>query len=105
MNEQEFLIACDRFLREMENHVDALGREDIELDPGDGKLSIEFEDGTKFILSRQRAVSQVWFAEPGGGWHYNSKDGRWICDKRGTDLVSDLETLMSKKLGTPVKLG
>lgn len=104
MDEQQFLIACDGFLRKIEDRVDALGRDDIELDPGDGKLTIEFEDGTKFILSRQRAVSQIWLAEPGGGWHFSHKDGRWFCDKRGTDLVKDLETLLSRKLGIDVGL-
>ncbi len=104
MNESEFLIACDDFFHKMEDRVDRLGREDIDLNAGDGKLALEMEDGTKFILSRQRAVSQIWLAEPNGGWHYSEKNGRWLCDKRGSDLVSDLEALLSKKLGQPVKL-
>jgi CyaY protein len=104
MKESDFLIACDDFFRRMEDRIDRLGREDIDLNAGDGKLSIDMEDGTKFILSRQRAVSQIWLAEPNGGWHYSAKDGRWICDKRGSDLVKDLEALLSGKLGQPVSL-
>lgn len=105
MKESEFLIACDDFFHRIEGKIDHLDRDDLDLDAGDGKLSIETADGTKFILSRQRAVSQIWLAEPGGGWHYSSKDGRWLCDKRGTDLISDLEALLSRKLGQPVRLG
>ncbi|MCW5830421.1 MAG: iron donor protein CyaY [Deltaproteobacteria bacterium] len=105
MTESEYLIAVDDFLRRIEDAVDALGREDIELSPGDGKLSIDFEDGSKLILSRQRAVQQIWLAEPRGGWHYSAgSGGRWLCDKRGTDLVRDLETLVGARLGKPVKL-
>ena len=69
-----------------------------------GRLDVEFEDGTKLILSRQSATGQIWLAEPQGGWRFDGRDGRWICDKRGVDLVTAVERLLSDKLGAPVSL-
>ena len=43
-------------------------------------------------------------AEPGGGWHFDLKDGLWIDDKRGIELTAALEECLAAALGQPVKL-
>jgi CyaY protein len=85
--------------------VEALDRDELEVESVPGRLDLEFDDGTKLILSRQSATGQLWLAEPRGGWHFDERDGRWICDKRGVELVAELERLLSDKLGEPVRLG
>ena len=84
--------------------VEALGRDELEVESVPGRLDLEFEDGTKLILSRQAATGQIWLAEPQGGWRFDERDGRWICDKRGVELVADLERLLSARLGETVRL-
>jgi frataxin-like iron-binding protein CyaY len=56
------------------------------------------------ILNRQRATQQLWLAEPGGGWHYDLKDGQFICDKRGLEILKTLEILLSEKLSQKILL-
>ena len=84
--------------------VEALGRDELEVESVPGRLDLEFEDGTKLILSRQAATGQIWLAEPQGGWRFDEREGRWICDKRGVELVADLERLLSARLGETVRL-
>lgn len=84
--------------------VEALGRDELEVESVPGRLDLEFEDGTRLILSRQSATGQIWLAEPQGGWHFDERDGRWICDKRGVELVAELERLLGRQLGEPVSL-
>ena len=91
-------------LERLAARVEALERDELEVERVPGRLDVEFEDGTKLILSRQSATGQIWLAEPQGGWHFDLRDGRWIDDKRGVDLESALEQLLAAKLGAPVSL-
>jgi len=92
-------------LARLASRIEALGREELEVESVPGRVDVEFEDGTKLILSRQSATGQIWLAEPQGGWRFDLRDGRWICDKRGVDLVAELERLLSGRLGAAVSLG
>ena len=80
------------------------GADDLELDSGPGRLDISCPDGARVILSRQAATNQIWLAEPGGGWHFDLRDGRWVCDKRGVELLATLEALLGAHCGTPISL-
>ncbi len=98
------LVEIDKTLLRLSNALDKLNRDDLEYEESEGKLTIEFEDGVKFIISRQSATNQIWLAEPNGGWKFDFKDGQWICDKRGITLEKALSDLISQKLGEPVTL-
>ncbi len=104
MDKSEFAKKCDETLKDILRGLDQLdlGEGDVML--SDGKLVIEFEDGVTFIINRQGGANQIWLAEPSYGWHFNYQDGQWICDKRGVELYSSLEALISAKLGQPIKL-
>lgn len=92
-------------LRRLASQVEALERDELEVESVPGRLDLEFEDGTKLILSRQSATGQIWLAEPHGGWRFDLRDGRWICDKRGIELTAALERLLSDTLAAPIRLG
>jgi CyaY protein len=92
-------------LKSLAAKVEALERDELEVESVPGLLDVEFEDGTKLILSRQSATGQIWLAEPQGGWRFDLRDGRWIDDKRGVDLQAALERLLAGKLGATVSLG
>ncbi len=98
------LVEIDKTLSRLSNALDKLNRDDLEYEESEGKLTIEFEDGAKLIISRQSATNQIWLAEPSGGWKFDFKEGQWVCDKRGITLEQALSDLMSQKLGEPISL-
>jgi CyaY protein len=104
MERKEFLELADKTLDSIVAHLDKIDYGDTDVVVSDGKLVIEFVNGVTLIINRQGGSSQIWLAEPNGGWHYDYKDGRWIDDKRGVDLITSLEELISENLGQPVKL-
>jgi CyaY protein len=104
MTDQNVLLEIDRTLKRLYQTLDKLGREDFEFDESDGKLTIEFEEGTKVIVSRQSATAQLWLAEPNGGWKFNLKEGHWIDDKRQITLNQVLSELISVKLGEKIEI-
>ncbi|MCB0220197.1 MAG: iron donor protein CyaY [Chrysiogenetes bacterium] len=104
MEEKEFRSVADDTLFKLLERLDEIELDDADVELADGVLTVEFEDGKKLIVSRQSAASQLWLAEPGGGWHFDHSDGIWICDKRGTDLIEDLARLITEKTGVHVKL-
>ena len=103
MDNSEYLRYVDEILNKIDEALDDLDL-DIDLEMGDGKLIIVFDDDQQCILSRQRATQQLWLAEPGGGWHYDLKDGQFICDKRGLEILKTLEILLSEKLSQKILL-
>jgi CyaY protein len=84
--------------------LDALDHDAFDVDCGDGKVTLEFEDGMKLIVNRQSAANQIWLAEPGGGWHFDWDGTAWHCDKRGVELLETLELLLSGKVGEAIAL-
>ena len=104
MANREIATIIDTTLNDIFDRLDTLEREEFDLEMSDGKLVIEFTDGIKYIVNRQGAADQIWLAEPRGGWHYDYRDGRWIDDKRGVELIASLEALMSDKLGETIGL-
>jgi CyaY protein len=94
----------DTTLENIERAVEDLDMDQIDLETSDGILTIEFDDGIKFILSRQSATNQIWLAEPQNGWRFDHDNGKWISPKNPLDLISFLEKLMTNKLGQPIKL-
>jgi CyaY protein len=96
--------AIDRMLEQIGAAVDALDHDEVDVEIGPGKLTIACAYA-KLILSRQPATGQIWLAEPHGGWHFDLRGEEWICDKRGVELVAELERLMGDVLGQGVTLG
>ncbi|MGE4158177.1 MAG: iron donor protein CyaY [Planctomycetota bacterium] len=84
--------------------VDQLDDDSLDVSVADGKVVLDFADGVKIIINRQGAANQIWVAEPKGGWHFDLKDGRWICDKRSVELFESVSKLLSDKLGRVVRL-
>jgi CyaY protein len=76
----------------------------LEVDLASDILTLEFEDGRKFILNSHRSAKQIWFAANINAWHfsYDEVTGRWIDTRGGTELYALLSEVISKKLGRAV---
>jgi CyaY protein len=104
MGRPEMALLIDKTIKDINNRINKLEWEDVDLILSDGKLVIEFEDRTTYIINRQGAADQIWLAEPQGGWHFNYVEEQWRCDKRGVELISVLEDLLGAKRGEVVNL-
>jgi len=104
MNESEFQEIADQTIEDLQDAIDASAA-DIDYDEIGGVLTLEFEDGSKIIFSKQGAMNQLWMAAKSGGYHfdYNEESEQWKCDN-GTDeeLYSMLSRLACEQAGEKV---
>ena len=57
-----------------------------------------------YVLNRQSAASQMWFAAGARAWHYGWDEaaGAWRDDRDGHALLDRVAQAVSEKLGRPV---
>ncbi len=84
---------------------DAL-QDHVEVDLEGGVLTIEFDDGSKFLLNQHGVSQQIWLsanmAASHFAWHEPTQS--WRDTKSGAELFTELGRLVSEKLSEPVKL-
>lgn len=104
LSEREFEHVADQALHALEK---ALGEVDpIEIDLSMGVLTLEFPDGTKYVINSHRAARQIWMAAERNAWHFDfqKQNSRWTSAKDGAELWSTVEGVLSRKLGRPLTL-
>jgi CyaY protein len=105
MDDKTYRQLADETLEGLVERFDEIDLNELDVEVADGVLTVIFEkDGKRLIVSRQSAAHQLWLAEPGGGWHFNYKNGAWVCDKRGIELRANLQQLILDKIGKQIDL-
>ncbi len=104
IDEATFDATADSVLARLEialNEVDG-----IEADLGSGILSIEFEDGVRFVVNSHRAARQIWMAAGASAWHFDVEvtTGLWTSKKTGDELWAQIEQSVGQKLGRLLEL-
>ena len=61
MNESEFHTIADQAIADIQDAIDDSGA-DIDYEEVGGVLTLEFENGTKIIFSKQPPAKQLWMA-------------------------------------------
>ncbi|MEO7035399.1 MAG: iron donor protein CyaY [Polyangiaceae bacterium] len=86
--------------------LDELASDAVEAELASDILTIEFEDGARYVLNSHRAARQIWLSAERSAWHFDFlPDGKtWVAAKSGDELWSTLTRLVSTKLGEPVTL-
>ena len=95
---------ADACLAKAAKWLEAFDPDEVDYTTGDGVVTIEFSDGVRFVLSRQRATNQIWLAAVASGFHYGW-DGRsegWREEKDHHELFARLSEVIATKLGHPV---
>ena len=100
----DFAARADAAMKRLEK---AVGRvEGVEADLAGDILTLEFEDGDKFVINSHSAAKQIWAAAALSamhfGWHEATQS--WRDTKTGAELFTEIGRLLSEKLGAPVKL-
>ncbi|HEY6418516.1 MAG TPA: iron donor protein CyaY [Candidatus Binataceae bacterium] len=104
MDAAEFATLTDQCLGLVAKWLEELDPDEVDYSTADGVVTIEFPDGSRFILSRQSATDQIWLAADAHGWHYTWDAARhqWRDDKDGHELYSRLAEVVGEKVGHPV---
>ena len=106
MNESEFYNLAEETIESLQDAIDDTGA-DIDYEEVGGVLTLEFENGSKIIFSKQPPALQLWMAARSGGFHFNYDSERqaWICDNgEGEELCVMLSRLASEQSGEEVSI-
>lgn len=106
MTEAEYEAVAKPELDALVRALDALDTTDFEAELASDILTVEFEDGARYVVNSHRAARQIWMAAELNAWHFDwvAGQGRWIAAKSGDELWSALAGVLSRKLKRPVRL-
>jgi iron donor protein CyaY len=98
----------DSTIRKLDDELSALIDSGLEFDlekNGD-VLSIIFDDESKFIITPNAPVSQLWVSANYEGHRFNFDESRlqWFDEKSGEEFEVYLSRLLSEKLNIPIIL-
>jgi CyaY protein len=101
---QAYLALADSLLERVARWGDTFDPDELEATGVDGVVTLEFKDRARFVLNRQTATSQMWFAAGARAWHYdwNAAERAWRDDKDGHELLARLGEVVGAKLGRPI---
>ena len=86
--------------------LDALTDDSVEAELASDILTIEFSDGTRYVLNSHRAARQIWLSADRSAWHFDyvPSSKSWVAAKTGDEMWTTLTRLLSAKLGAQLKL-
>jgi iron donor protein CyaY len=109
MEEQDFIKKCDHAMEQLRQRLMIIGDDnEFEVEGGSGKIEVEFEDevGTRFVISPNAPVRQIWISALTTsfklGWSASAQD--FVLDKTGETLNQTMSRILSEKLGISVKV-
>jgi CyaY protein len=106
MNENEFHTVADQTIAAIQDAIDDSGA-DIDYEEVGGVLTLEFENGSKIIFSKQPPAMQLWMAARSGGFHfdYDADSQLWVCDSgEREELFRMLSRLATEQGGEETEL-
>jgi CyaY protein len=81
MTESEFNNVIDQTFEALELALDEVAG-DLDCEAAGGVLTVEFENGTTMVFSRQPPTRQLWLAARSGGFHFAYDED--VADWRNT---------------------
>ena len=109
MDEQEFQKRCDEAFESLRRRLMEIGDEhDFQVEGGSGKLQVEFEDEdeTRFVISPNTPVRQVWISALATsfklGWSDTAKT--FVLEKTGETLNQVMSRILTQQLGATVSV-
>jgi len=106
LSEADYEARAEPELARLLDALDALETDALEAELESGILTLEFSDGTRYIINSHRAARQIWMAAERSAWHFDWDDARgaWIAAKTADELWSTLSSAVAKKLSRPFEL-
>ena len=104
MKMDDFEQRAAAVLEAISDAVDVAGLDcDLE-QKGDGVLEITLADGSRIIVNRHAAASEIWVAAKSGGYHFRFDGRNWINTRDGGELFSSISRYLSEQAGINVLL-
>ncbi len=96
---------ADTCLEQVATWLEEFDPDEVDFITTDGVVTIEFPDGVRFVLNRQAAAAQMWFAAGARAWHYNwnQDESLWADSRDGHELLAKIGEVVSTKLGRDVQ--
>ena len=109
MDEREFQKKSEETLESLRKRLTELGDEhDFEVEGGTGKLEILFEDEdeTRFVISPNSPVRQIWISALTTSFKLGWSDTAhaFVLDKTGETLAQAMSRILSQQLHTTVSV-
>jgi iron donor protein CyaY len=107
MDEQLFKKRCDEAFDLLLRRLQAVGDErGFEVEGGSGKLEVLFEDDdeTRFVISPQTPVRQIWISALTTSFKLAWSDAAetFVLEKTGETLMQLMGRILTEQLGSPV---
>jgi|ERR1700692_3249346 iron donor protein CyaY len=107
MDEQVFQKRCDAAFETLRRRLQEVGDErGFEVEGGSGKLEIQFEDeeDTRFVISPNTPVRQIWISALTTSFKLSWSDAAdtFVLDKTGETLMQLMGRILTEQLGSPV---
>jgi iron donor protein CyaY len=109
MEEHEFAKKCDAAFESLARRLREVGDEhDFEVEDASGKLEIEFEDEdeTRFVISPNTPVRQIWISALTTSFKLGWSDSAqaFVLDKTGETLNQLMSRILTEKIGSAVQV-
>ncbi len=104
MDAKQYIQASDRCLAAVARWLESFDPDELDFSTTDGVVTLEFPGRVRFVLNRQSAVNQMWFAAGASAWHYvwDEASRSWRGEKDGHELFQRIGELVSARLGRDV---
>ena len=109
MDEQDFKKQCDAAFESLRRRLLEVGDEHgFEVEGGSGKLEIQFEDEdeTRFVISPNTPVRQIWISALSTSFKLGWSDSAqaFVLDKTGETLDQVMSRILTQQLGANVSV-
>lgn len=105
MDPREFSRRSDACLENVLRWAETFDPDELDYETADGVVTLEFADGTKFVLNRQAGNHQMWFAAVMRAYHYDwdAENEAWRDARDGHRLYDKIAEAVAAKLGRTVE--
>jgi CyaY protein len=109
IDEHDFQKKCDAAFENLRKRLlDLESEHDFQVEGGSGKLEIEFEDEdeTRFVISPNAPVRQIWISALTTSFKLSWSDAAqaFVLDKTGETLNRVMSRILTEKLGSAVEV-
>ena len=109
MDEKEFQKHCDAAFEALRRRLQDVGDEHgFEVEGGSGKLEVLFEDAdeTRFVISPNTPVRQIWISALTTSFKLSWSDTTqtFVLEKTGETLTQLMGRILTEQLGSPVSV-